>query len=453
MMQYTLMIMQSVRYGFLKKALALVFFILCAGPLSALNLKISQGHVAPIPIALTPAREADAALTEIGRDIIQKIEMNLKFSGGFSFIDERAYVQDMRNLHENGPRFGDWRILNAHALTRLSLKRIPEGILLTFHLYDVMTQKELVGLSIKGRTDQWRRMAHKVSDSIYKSLTGDEGYFDTQIAYVHETGSRVHRRRQIAIMDQDGHNHRFLTPKTQNIVLSPRFSPSGQRLVYLDFGKNNRVPRVRIMDIKTQKNQTLGEFPGMTFAPRFSPNGQKVMMSLARNGSSALYEMDLVSRSVKSITSGPFLDTSPCYSPDGERVVFNTNRSGTQQIYLMDANGDNMRRISYGPGRYATPVWSPRGDWIAFTKMSGGQFYIGVMRPDGSGERLITTHNVVEDPSWSANGRMIIFSRTDPRIHGKSTLNAVDITGFHERLINIPAEGSGPTWSGTGGKH
>ncbi|NIR60721.1 MAG: Tol-Pal system protein TolB, partial [Gammaproteobacteria bacterium] len=72
-------------------------------------------------------------------------------------------------------------------------------------------------------------------------------------------------------------------------------------------------------------------------------------------------------------------------------------------------NGANPERISFGEGRYSTPVWSPRGDLIAFTKQLQGTFYIGVMRPDGAGERLLTGDFLVEGPTWSPNGRVIMF--------------------------------------------
>ena len=52
-----------------------------------------------------------------------------------------------------------------------------------------------------------------------------------------------------------------------------------------------------------------------------------------------------------------------------------------------------------------------RGDLIAFTKLHKGKFFIGVMRTDGTGERLLTENFYQEAPSWSPNGRIIIFYR------------------------------------------
>jgi len=118
---------------------------------------------------------------------------------------------------------------------------------------------------------------------------------------------------------------------------------------------------------------------------------------------------------------------------------------------VMNADGSDAHRVSNGDGRYATPVWSPRGDLIAFTKWKGGEFYIGVMRPDGSGERLLTQGFLVEAPTWAPNGRVLAFwkqERTDSSGRGGSTkLYTIDLTGFNERQMVTPLDGSDPAWS------
>jgi TolB protein len=195
----------------------------------------------------------------------------------------------------------------------------------------------------------------------------------------------------------------------------------------------------------------VGDFPGMTFAPRFSPDGKKIIMSFAMDGNSDIYTMNLENRVEKRITNHPSIDTSPSYSPDGKYICFNSDRSGYQQIYVMKSDGTNVKRISFGKGLYGTPVWSPRGDLIAFTKLHKGKFYIGVMRPDGKGERLLTENFYQEAPSWSPNGRVLIFYRetkTNSKGEGFSTkLWSIDLTGYNERLVNTETDASDPSWS------
>jgi TolB protein len=158
---------------------------------------------------------------------------------------------------------------------------------------------------------------------------------------------------------------------------------------------------------------------------------------------------DLVTRRTTRLTRGRCIDTSPCYSPDGKYIVFNSDRGGTQQLYIMDSDGANIRRLSFSNGRYATPVWSPRGDWIAFTKFGSQGFYIGIIHPDGTGERMLTSGNLVEGPTWSPNGRVVMFSHQD--YSRKEKIFSVDITGYNKHEIATPNNAIDPEWSGKRG--
>lgn len=210
-------------------------------------------------------------------------------------------------------------------------------------------------------------------------------------------------------------------------------------------------PRVYLYDIDTGQQEILGDFPGMTYAPRFSPDGEKVVISMARDGNSDVYVMDLRTRVTARLTRHLAIDTSPSFSPDGDRLTFNSDRSGTQQIYVMDADGTDVQRISFGEGRYATPVWSPRGDLIAFTKLLNRRFYIGVIRPDGTGERILTESFLDEGPTWSPNGRVLMFFRQVPGDDtgrgGSVRLWSVDLTGQNLREVSTPLDASDPAWS------
>jgi TolB protein len=233
-------------------------------------------------------------------------------------------------------------------------------------------------------------------------------------------------------------------------VLTPRFSPNSQEILYLSYA--SRSPRVYLRDLQTGQEESLGKFEGMSFAPRFSDDGSRAIMSIAKSGGTQLHTLDLRSRQMRQLTNTPgVINTSPSYSPDGKRIVFNSDRGGSQQLYVMDANGGGVTRISFGDGRYGTPVWSPRGDLIAFTKMTGGRFYIGVMRPDGSGERVLSESFLDEGPTWSPNGRVIMFFRQTQSNRngsgGRSRLYSIDLTGSNLREVITPIDASDPAWS------
>ena len=209
---------------------------------------------------------------------------------------------------------------------------------------------------------------------------------------------------------------------------------------------------MHLLNIDSGQREVLGRFPSISFSPRFSPEGDSVVLSMAQEGNTDVFAMDLRTRRLRRLTSNSAIDTAPSYSPDGRQIVFESDRGGSQQLYVMDANGGGQRRVSFNEGRYATPVWSPRGDLIAFTKISRGQFSIGIMRPDGSGERILSQSFQEEGPTWAPNGRYLMFFRQQPSDSrgrgGGSRLYMVDITGtVRPREVPTPTDASDPAWS------
>lgn len=431
----------------LKYILALVMCLVVTPAKAELQIDVNGAMRDPLPLAFPEMIHEGFWVGQYAGKIRSVVIADLERSGLFRIIPENSYIQELTSVDEQ-PNFVDWKAINAHALVQSAVKEVnPNTLRVEFRLWDVYAENQLKGQSFTTTKDNWRRVAHVIADAIYERLTGEKGYFDTRIVYVSETGPATKRVKRLAIMDQDGENHKFLTSGAA-MALTPRFSPNLQKVTYMSYAGS--MPKVYILDIESGRQELLGSFPGMTFAPRFSPDSSKVLLSYANNGRTNIYEMDLKRRTSKQLTSGPAIDTSPSYSPDGSQIVFNSDRGGNQQLYVMNADGSDVHRISFGTGRYATPVWSPRGDYIAFTKMANGQFYIGVMYPDGSGERLLASGYLVEGPTWSPNGRVLMYFRQDKgnsRSNAPVKLYSIDLTGYNERMIVTPAEASDPAWS------
>tara|TARA_A100001388_G_scaffold185337_1_gene139103 strand:- start:90 stop:1439 length:1350 start_codon:yes stop_codon:yes gene_type:complete len=434
----------------------LFYFLLISKCYSLIEVDITRGNLNPLPIAVSPLFSDKISVQELkkktnkenlGEEISNIVENNLTITGLFNPLDKKAFLQKPDVAHLK-PRFEDWSLIKAQALITGQVKYENDKLRVEFRLWDVLAGKEIMALAFTTVPNNWRRVGHIISDKIYERLTGEKGYFDTRIIYVSEEGPKTKRIKKLAIMDQDGFNTKYLTLGNE-LVLTPRFNPTNQMVTYLSYFKN--LPRVYLLDIETGIQEVVGDFPGMTFAPRFSPDGKKIIMSFAKDGNSDIYTMNLENRIVQRITNHPSIDTSPSYSPDGKFITFNSDRSGHQQIYIMKQDGSSVKRISFGKGLYGTPVWSPRGDLIAFTKLHKGKFYIGVMRTDGSGERLLTENYYQEAPSWSPNGRVLIFYRetkSDDKGEGFSAkLWSIDLTGYNERLVKTETDGSDPSWS------
>ena len=434
-------------------SIVLALFVLIAAAarpaMARLEIDITQANVEPLPIAVADLYGESPLTVRLGQDITQVIVANLERSGLFRTIERRAHLQKPNEMIVR-PRFSDWTVIDAQALVTGRAEVLDDGRLRTeFRLWDVFANQQMTGLVFTTPSpSNWRRVAHLISDAIYKRLTGEDGYFDTRVVYIAESGPADRRVKRLAIMDQDGQNHRFLTDGA-NLVLTPRFSPTQQVITYLAY--YNDRPRVYLFNIDTGEQEILGVFQGMTYAPRFSPDGDRVIFSMARDGNSEVYVMDLRTRVTTRLTNHPAIDTSASFDPEGRSVVFNSDRGGRRQLYVMRADGANVQRISFGEGYYTTPVWSPRGDLVAFTKQHKGRFFIGVMRPDGSGERLLTESFLDEAPTWSPNGRVLLFFRQFPGdVEGKggrTRLWSVDLTGKNLREIITPIDASDPAWS------
>jgi TolB protein len=397
------------------------------------------GAFKPVAIAVTTFAGDPAAaplLTAV-------ITNNFKRSVFLMPVDAASSAERSLNP-DQPPQMDAWRALNVQFVVTGRVARTPDGRLQTeFRLWDVSTGSQVAGQQYVTDPNNSRRVGHLISDAVFTRITGEKGFFDTRVVFVDETGPKEHRRKRLAIMDQDGANVRYLT-HGEDLVVTPRFSPSSQEVTYMSYGSAD--PKVLLLNIETGQRETVGNFPGMTFAPRFSPDGQKVVMSLAQGSSSNLYAMDLRSRTTTRLSDSAAIDTSPSFSPDGSQIVFESDRGGAQQIYVMSSSGGGAKRISFGEGgRYSTPVWSPKGDFIAFTKQSGGSFAIGVMKPDGSGERILTEGFHNEGPTWAPNGLYLMFFR-DPGGQSGAKIFMMDVFGRSEFPVPTPAYGSDPAW-------
>ncbi len=419
-----------------------------------LEIDIVHGAPEPVPVAIPDFLSSHPETDQIAKDMAAVIAADLERSGLFRVLDPEMYIERQTDINYQ-PRFADWRLINAKALLSGKIVREDHGRLkVEFRLWDIYANEQLDGKRLATTPDNWRRIAHKISDYIYKRLTGEGGYFDSRIVFISESGPKTNRRKRLSIMDADGANARNLLANS-DLVLTPRFSPvfeergarkKVQLITYLSWETGR--PQVFLQEIETGNRELLGNFSGMTISPRFSPDGRKLIFSMVKRGNSDIYVFDRASRSTTRLTTNQAIDVSPSFSPDGRKIVFNSDRGGSPQLYIMNADGSNVKRLSFGEGRYTAPAWSPRGDLIAFTKSNKGQFHIGVMSAqDGKGERLLSNSYLDEGPTWSPNGRVILFTRETRGANARASIWSVDLTGRNLRKLPTPGAASDPAWS------
>lgn len=434
----------------LKKIFALVVLAaVCVLPAHAeLKVDIIAGAAEPISIAVQKFETVGGASTKDAAMIRSVVENDLKTTGLFRIVNHDAFPEyvEMGDM----PNFKSWMAIKAQVLVQAKLFAESDNrYKLEFYVWDVNGAEQIEAQSLVASIKSARRLAHIMADAIYERLTGEEGYFDTQIVFIAETGPVHNRTKRMAIMDQDGYGMRYLSDD-KTFVMSPHFSPNMQTVVFLSYRDDD--PMVWTLDLDTGQQRRLGQFGGMSFAPRFSPDGTRVALSLVKNGITHIYEYNIETKELRQLTFGNSLNTSPSYSPDGKKMAFNSDRSGRQQIHMLDLETGTEQRITYGAGRYATPAWSPDGQFIAFTKMADDTFYIGIMDPRGRNEKILAGGWYMEAPSWAPGSRRVVYYETEKAIDGIeriSHIRSVDITGQNVYDIELPDDVNGvePTWS------
>ncbi|MBL3284816.1 Tol-Pal system protein TolB [Rickettsiales endosymbiont of Paramecium tredecaurelia] len=433
----------------------ILFFLLLFSSISPVMaegevITINKAQYSAVPVAVNDFQAFSGADALLCDKIVEVINNDLKLSGAIKPIKRATFIENKTGIR-NRPLFAAWKQISANFLVNGQVERIGREIKVSFILWDVLLQKDLGGFAFQMPDRLWRRAAHKVSDQVYEKITGQTGYFDTKIAYAAQFGTYLDRRTKIALMDWDGANHEYLTAGDA-FVTTPILSPKSDKLLYVSY--KQKVPKIYIKDLRSKKEKVLSNLPGMSFAPRFSPDGNCIIFSIARGGSTHLYEMNVHNGEYRQITHGNSINTSPSYSPDGKHIIFTSDRSGGGQLYVATRDGGNLRRISFGQGSYLGPCFSPKGDYVVFTKVSSEiGFGLGIMKLDediqASGERILATGYLIENAYWAPNGRTIIFSRQEPpvgsRVHSK--LYMIDVSGHHEREVNTPDNASSPYWS------
>ncbi len=415
------------------------------------RLDTSTDRVEPVVIAIPDFYRAGGLEKTLAADVASVVRADLQHSGLFTPLitlnPDDVDEEDTPPLN-TAPPLDEWRQRAAQVVVQGASETLPDGRLrLSMRVWEVASHSQMIGFAYVTPADNWRRIAHIMADEIYHKITGEGGYFDTRLVYVAETMFGTRKVKQLAIMDQDGANHRYLSDGALS-VSSPRFSPRSQEISYVGQSSNalRDSPRVYVLNTDNGHQELLGEFSGLITAPRFSPDGNKVVLYMMQEGVNYLTELDLSTRRPHRLATRPSTDSAPCFAPDGQQVVFVSTRSGAENLYVMNTDGGRVHRVSFGEGRYASPVWSPRGDLIAFIKNKGGQAYVGVIKADGTGERLLAAGQEVDSPTWSPNGRVLLFHRAD-RKGGEPGLYSIDLTGFNERRVPTPTAASDPAWS------
>jgi TolB protein len=388
-------------------------------------------------IAIQPFAGDSPDTTARGKQIADVVSSDLDFTGIFQPLNPASFLEDPRQVENID--FETWRSIGAEALVKGSVVDEGEKIVVEARIFDVYKGQRVVGKRYRGDARDWRKIAHKVANEIFKYFTGDDGVFDSQIAFA---GKPTRRAKEIYVADFDGSN---VTQVTRNGSINnfPKWSADGNRLCFISFKGGH--PTLFLIDRGTRGAHPL-RASSVIYEGAWSPTGGVLAVAGLVGRSSEILLLPPDGSSFTRLTNHPAIDTAPTWSPDGSKILFMSDRSGTPQIYVMNSDGSNQHRISFQGSYNAHPVWSPKGDRIAYAGMVGGRFDIFTMRPDGSQVVQLTSSGNNEYPSWSPNGRQLVFQ--SGRGNG-TAIYVINTNGTNlRRIATAPYGATAPDWSG-----
>ncbi|WP_313455441.1 Tol-Pal system beta propeller repeat protein TolB [Stenotrophomonas sp.] len=407
-----------------------------------LDIDIIGGNASATPITVVPMPyQGSAAAPET--DVAAVVRADLERSGQFRNLPvEQILEKPTRGGEIN---FATWRALKQNYIVVGRVLDAGAGAYrVEYELYDVPKGERLLGLAMTARSTAMRDVAHQMADDIYEKITGVRGAFWTRIAYVTASGKGAAMRYALMVADSDGYNPQTIV-RSAEPLLSPSWSPDGNRLAYVSFERGNSA--IYIQNITTGARELVTSFRGINSAPSFSPDGRRLALSLSRSGNPEIYVMDLASKQLTQLTNHFAIDTEPTWSADGSSIYFTSDRGGRPQIYQVASSGGSASRVTFQGNYNATPGVSYDGKKIVMAQGSGNTYKIAMMDSSLGSPRwsTLSVGSLDESPSFAPNASMVLYAA---REGGRGVLYAVSADGrVRQRLVLADGDVREPSWS------
>lgn len=430
--------MRRTRSGILLAGWLAALLVLPLKANAELVVDVRGGLESAISIAVVPFGWAGPGVPPA--DLAQVVADDLGRSGRFKALDRSSMPSQPTS--DSTVDFNRWRPRTSYLVVgNVVPTAAPDTYQIQFRLYDALKPDatrglggtQLLGLNFQRTGNQLRTTAHDIADQVYEAITGEPGAFNSRIAYITETlNQRRDKIYRLKISDSDGFNA-FPVLESAQPIMSPAWSPDGERLAYVSF--EERRSRIFVQDLATGRRDVLAAYPGINGAPAFSPDGSRLAMTLSKDGNTEIYVLHLRTRDLRRLTNNPAIDTEPEWTPDGRAIVFTSSRGGNPQIYHVSANGGAAKRLTFDGNYNAGASVSPDGKQLAVVIRTDQGEQIGLYDLDRGRVEPLTTTRRDDSPTFSPNGAMVLYSTTDAR--GNPTLTAITLVGRSSQSFTL----------------
>lgn len=411
-----------------------LLLIVCLPARAGLEITVTGGEVAALPIAVVPLGNS----ADLGLDIAAVVSSDLSRSGQFRTIAASGMLEQPTSVAQVDYR--NWRAIAVDNVVIGQVVRSGSGLVIRVQLLDVLRGRELASQEFSAPDPRrLRPVAHRIADWIYERLTGVPGYFNSQIAYVAVTGQAGSRLHQIVIADSDGQNP-VTVASAREPLMSPTWSPDRSALAYVGFERGRSA--IYVHELATGALRKLVSERGINGAPAWSPDGRSMAVTLSFEVNSDIYVIDLASGARRQLTRHYAIDTEPEWSPDGREIVFTSDRGGQPQIYAVSSAGGDARRITFEGKQNSRARFSPDGNSLALVIQDENGYRIGLLDYKTRELRILSEGPNDESPSFSPNGAVVVYA-----VQSRNELATVTVDGRIRQRLSQPGDVHEPAWS------
>lgn len=347
-----------------------------------------------VPRFVTPKGSSAGGISGKMLALLQK---DLRLSGMFQVLDDGVLPQKDKDV--NKINFAKWDAIEVGALVKGVVSKGKGGTTIQLKLYDVGEKSMIMGKQYTVTSKNYVDATHKFVDSLMESLTGIKGPFHSKI--VGACGRAP--KRSLGVFEMDGSRRGGMAKSGMNAV-SPAWSPSGNRVAYTAFTKDNSI------EVFVGRKQVT-HFRSTTITPSWTPDG-KLIVASSKSGISNLYLINLNGKILRQLTNTRSIDFNPSISSSG-RVVFSSERAGGLQLFVTGTGGGGAGQLTYTGYQNDQPDWAPDGSKVVFSGKDKGAFDIFIMDSDGSNIlRLTREEGNNESPTFAPDGRYIAYHST-----------------------------------------